>query len=108
MFVQGKEARQAARAGLNALRGQGVAQLAQEDLGPGFVGGEDPIGLPLDGRKTIVAARRLGRDVAFLREPLRPAAGTRHAYTEPGRRSMEGGALGHGRHDTLAQIDRQR
>jgi len=90
----------------STLGRQGVAQLAQEEVGPGFVGGKDPIGLRLDGRETIVAPRPFGHDVALLREPRRPPAGTRHAHTEPGCRSMEGGALGHGRHD--AQIDRQR
>ncbi|RIA78639.1 hypothetical protein C1645_842790, partial [Glomus cerebriforme] len=106
--VASEEPRQSARAGLHAPRGQDVAQLAQEDLGSGLVGGQDQIGLRIEGREAIIAVGRVGRDVAFLGEPRRPSACTRHAHTEPGCRSMEGSALGHGRHHALAQIDRQR
>ncbi|SOR32492.1 protein of unknown function [Methylorubrum extorquens] len=62
----------------------------------------------LDRRQAIVAVCRFGGDVTLLRKQLRPAAGARHAHPEPRRRLMEGSALCHGRHDALAQIDRQR
>ena len=61
----------------------------------------------LDHWQAVVAVCRFGGDVTVLRKPLRPAAGAQHTHPEPRRRPMEGSALCHGRHDALAQIDRQ-
>lgn len=100
--MPGEEAGQAAGAGLYAALGRGVAQLVQEDGGPRLVGRQDQLGLRLDPVRGVIAARRLGRELPFLAELFRPAAGTGHADTEPGCCLMTGGTLRNGRDDTLA------
>ena len=106
--MPGEEAGQAARAGLHAALGQGVAQLVQEDRRPRLVARQDQFGLRLDPVRYLIATRRLGREPPILAELFRPATGTGHADTEPGCRLMTGGPLQNGRDDTLAQIDGQR
>jgi hypothetical protein len=54
--VAGKEAQQAARAGLDTVLGQPVAQLVQEDLRLCLVGGQDQVRMGFDGLRGMVAA----------------------------------------------------
>ena len=102
-----EEARQSARAGLHALLSQTVAQLAQEEARLLLGGRQDQRGMGLDGLRGVIAAHRLGREMALLVGALRPAAGARHADSEPSRGTTAGGPRRHGSNNTLAQVDRQ-
>ena len=106
--MAGKEARQAARAGLDALLSQPVAKLAQEKTRLLLGGLQDQRGMSLDALRGVIAAHRLGGELALVAEALRPAAGTRQADPEAGCGAMAGDARHHGSHDTLAQVHRQR
>src|SRR3954452_25408368 len=105
--MAGKEAGQAARAGHDTLRGQPITQFGQEDLWLPLVGGQDQVGMRLDAVRAVIATRRFGRDLPLPAVARRPAAGTRHAHLEMGRRLMAGRAPCHGCNDTFAQINRQ-
>ena len=72
--MAGKEARQAARAGLDALLSQPIAQLAQEKTRLLLGGRQDQLGMRLNAFLGVIAAHRLGRDMAFLVGALRPPA----------------------------------
>jgi hypothetical protein len=105
--VPGEEARQRAGADRDPAFLKSLTQLAQEDLRAGLVGLPDEVGMSLDVAGALVAAQRLGRDVAHAPLLLRPTAGAGPAHAEalgglpagrPGRNR--------GRH-ALAQIDGQ-
>ena len=100
----GEGPRQAARVRPHALRGEGIVQLAQEDIRPGLGGREDPIGLRLAGRRSCLC---VGAGATWPscanRADHRPARDTLTPNQAAAR--WQGSALGHGRHDALAQID---
>lgn len=80
--MPGEEARQRAGADRDPVRLQSLAQLAQEDLRASLIGLPDEVGMSLDVAGALVAAQRLGRDVALAPLLLRPAAGAGPAYPE--------------------------
>src|SRR3954468_18726533 len=96
-----------ARAGLHALLGQSVAQLAQEDPGLRLTQGPDQASVLLDGLRAPVATAWPGPNLALAAVALRPPAGARHADPEARRRLMAGCARRHGGHNTFAQINGQ-
>ena len=100
--VAGKEARQAARAGLDALLSQPVAHLAQEKTRLLLGDPQDQPGMRLDALRGVIATHRLGGELALVAEALRSPDGTRRADPEAGCGTMAGGARHHGSHDTLA------
>ena len=61
----------------------------------------------LNALRGVIAAHRLGGELALVAEALRPPAGARHTDPEAGCGAMAGGARHHGSHDTLAQVHRQ-
>lgn len=103
-----EEARQTARAGLDALLSQAVAQLAQEETR--FLLGypQDQPGMRPCSLRSVIAAHRFGGELAPVAGALRKAADARHADPEAGCGATAGGTRHHGSHDTLAQVHRQR
>ena len=71
-----EEAPQAAGAGLHAVPRQGIAQLTQKDLRPRLVEAQDQVGMRLNAVRGMVATQRLGCNLAFVLETLRPTAGS--------------------------------
>ena len=66
--MTGKEARQASCTGLDALTGQFLTQLAQEDLRSLLVGRQDQVRVGLSAMRAVVAPQRLGGEVPLLLE----------------------------------------
>ncbi|GJE13956.1 hypothetical protein FOHLNKBM_5025 [Methylobacterium longum] len=56
----------------------------------------------LNALRGVIAAHRLGRDMALVVGALRPAAGAGDTDPEASRGPMTGGTCGYGSHDTLA------
>jgi hypothetical protein len=70
---------------------------------------EEKIRIVLEGLRVyalrgVIAAHRLGGELALVAEALRPPAGTRHADPEAGCGAMAGDTRHHGSHNTLAQV----
>lgn len=91
-----------ASASLDALLSQPVAQLAKEETRLLLGGRQDQRGMRLDPLRGVIAAHRLGRDMALLVRALRPAAGAGHADPKASCGSVARGPCRHGSHDTLA------
>src|SRR3954468_6479840 len=77
-----EEAREAAGADLDPVLLECVAQLAQEDLRPGFIGLQDQRGMSLNAVRALVSALGLGREATLLSEALVPADGRGQADAE--------------------------
>jgi hypothetical protein len=105
--VTRKEARETARADLDTLLLERVAQFAQEDPRVRLTGLQDERGLSLDAVRALVSALRLGSEAALLDEALVPANGAGGAHAEPLGGLAARGALLNGSDHTLAQVDGQ-
>jgi hypothetical protein len=99
-----EEAREAAGADLDPVLLECVAQLAQEDLRPGFIGLQDQRGMSLNAVRALVSALGLGREATLLSEALVSADGRGRADAEALGSLMARGALFDGGDDPLAQI----
>lgn len=86
--------------------GQNSTQLLDRDVPRLVEDGQDQLGLGLDPTGSTIPARRAGAHVTLLAIQTPPAAHTRRAYAEPGRRLTMARAGFYRRDNTAAKIDR--